>query len=258
MARPCCHGTATKISQEKTKITKTMQNDDTLHPVPIEAQPIGLFETPIVYCRLKQADELIPALTGAIRKRRQQTSGVQRSNHGGWHSESDMLDWGGAAAARLAHTAIALCKRMSHFEESTPGAFDWRVRMWANVTSPGGLNQLHAHPGNLWAAVLYLDMGEPEPGSGDNESEGGNHGGNFYVEDPRFPMAAMHNTGFRLKGLDGQPQQYQTELKVARGNLLVFPAWLRHGVRPYTGNRERISIAMNIDATPKSYPQGTG
>ena len=52
-------------------------------------------------------------------------------------------------------------------------------------------------------------------------------------------------------GIDSQPQQYEVEFKLGRGNLVVFPAWLRHGVRPYTGKRERISIAMNIDAQRK-------
>jgi hypothetical protein len=28
--------------------------------------------------------------------------------------------------------------------------------------------------------------------------------------------------------------------------LFVFPAWLQHGVCPYRGNRERISVAINF------------
>ncbi|MFL2854856.1 MAG: putative 2OG-Fe(II) oxygenase [Pseudohongiellaceae bacterium] len=39
---------------------------------------------------------------------------------------------------------------------------------------------------------------------------------------------------------------------ISRGNLIFFPAWLRHGVRPYSGNRERISIAPNIHCQPKN------
>jgi hypothetical protein len=27
---------------------------------------------------------------------------------------------------------------------------------------------------------------------------------------------------------------------------VVFPSWLSHGVRPYRGTRERISIAINF------------
>jgi hypothetical protein len=28
--------------------------------------------------------------------------------------------------------------------------------------------------------------------------------------------------------------------------LFVFPSWLQHGVRPYKGTHERISIAINF------------
>jgi hypothetical protein len=92
--------------------------------------------------------------------------------------------------------------------------------------------------------VLYLDMGDELESDEDV-------GGAFYVEDPRFPMAAMHNTAVRMIGVDGKPQQYEVEFKLERGKIVVFPAWLRHGVRPYSGKRERISIAMNIDARRK-------
>ena len=79
-------------------------------------------------------------------------------------------------------------------------------------------------------------------GYGDEVESDEDVGGAFYVEDPRFPMAAMHNTAVRIIGVDGKPQQYEEELKLERGNIVVFPAWLRHGVRPYTGKRERASL----------------
>jgi hypothetical protein len=30
------------------------------------------------------------------------------------------------------------------------------------------------------------------------------------------------------------------------GQLVLFPSWLAHAVRPYEGGRERISIAFNF------------
>ncbi len=214
------------------------------YAIKVKAQPLPLFETPIGFGELSDADALLDDLTAAISAKKVSSAGIKRSNEGGWHSETDMLEWGGAAAQKVAETAISVAKRMSHFEGASVDDFEWTATMWANVTPANGLNALHSHPGNLWAAVLYLDMGE--------EFEGSTHtGGNFYLEDPRFPMAAMHNTGFRMRGGDGLPQKYQVELKLARGNLIVFPAWLRHGVRTYLGSRERISVAINIDALPR-------
>ncbi len=45
-----------------------------------------------------------------------------------------MLEWGGAAAQKVAETAISVAKRMSHFEEASVDDFEWIATMWANVT----------------------------------------------------------------------------------------------------------------------------
>ena len=215
---------------------KVLQSYD----VKVKAQQLGLFETPVVYSELQGAEQLMIDLESAIRDKQSGDAGVKRSNIGSWHSDTDMLDWGGAAAEQLGNSAISVAKRMSHFLGSNADDLDWKVSMWANITPRGGLNHIHAHPGNLWAAVLYLDMG--------TSSDGDEVGGNFYLEDPRFPMCAMRETALRMMGVNGKPQQYEVDFSLARGNLIVFPAWLRHGVRPYSGSRERLSVAMNIDA----------
>lgn len=212
--------------------------------IKVQAQPVALFETPVAYATVTQAEDLSRDLLAAIELRRSQTPGIKRSNEGGWHSDTEMLQWGGAAAQKLADTAISVAKKMSHFEGAGVEDFDWQANMWANVTEAGGLNSLHAHPGNLWAAVYYLDLGRQADGEPDS-------GGNFYLEDPRFPLAAMHNPGFRLLDGQGRPQQVQTQLKLSEGNMIVFPAWLRHGVQVYRGGKQRISIAINIDAKPR-------
>lgn len=208
----------------------------------VEAQHVGVFETPIAYCRLTNSESLLTDLETEIRRQKTADAGLRRSNIGSWHSGTNMMQWGGAAAMRLAETTIGIAQRLTHFEDGTMDRYDWMVKMWANVMPAGGMNHLHAHPGNLWAAVLYLDMGD--------SAEEKDVGGAFYVEDPRFPMIAMRNTAVRLVSSDGKPQQYELEFNLQRGNLVVFPAWLRHGVRPYTGNRERLTVAMNIDARP--------
>lgn len=209
----------------------------------VKAAPQPFFETPVAHARLEGAENLVADLRAAIERRRAEDGGLKRSNHLGWHSDTAMLEWGGEAARRLSQTAVQVAKRMSAFKEGSVEDYDWRVSMWANVSPAGALNQLHVHPGNLWAAVFYVDMGaSPDEGAG----------GELYFEDPRFPMAAMHHTAFRFVGVDGRLQDYQPNLNLAQGEMVVFPAWLRHGVRPFHGARDRISIAMNIDAKARA------
>lgn len=197
----------------------------------VRAEQHGLFETTVLHAHLTAAEPMTAALEAAIRARRAADAGIARSNVGGWHSRTDMLDWGGAAAAKLADLAVRLAKRMSHFDGGEP---DWSVRMWANVSPPGALNMSHAHPGVLWAAVYYVACGE--------EGEGGE----LYLEDPRFPVPQMTLPGYRAIGADGLPQNPEHRIAPMRGDLVLFPAWMRHGVRPYVGAGERISIAMNL------------
>ncbi|KQN32160.1 hypothetical protein ASF00_05370 [Sphingomonas sp. Leaf34] len=213
----------------------------------VRAAQIGLYETPILHGRLADAAALTAALRSAICDRHAAMPSLARSNVGGWHSATDMLDWGGPAAVALADTAVKMAKRASHFDGRDPASLEWTVKMWANVSPPGALNMSHAHPGVLWAAVYYVDMGQP-PLSGEASGEAvGEAGGALFFEDPRFPVPFMRLPGFRLLGTDGQPQPIERRLPTEAGDLVLFPAWLRHGVRPHLGTGDRISIAMNID-----------
>jgi uncharacterized protein (TIGR02466 family) len=208
----------------------------------LKAQMMPLFETPVAIAKVEAPEGVIDALRDVILRRRAEDPGVVRSNIGGWHSDTDMLHWGGQAARQVADAAVRLAKRMSHFNETTVEDYDWPVEMWANVSGQGAANLAHTHPGNLWACVFYVDFG----GAPTEQT-----GGEFFLEDPRFPLTAMHTTAFRMKGVDGHAQQHMRDFRLEPGDMVIFPAWLRHGVLPYSGGRERISIAINIDAKLK-------
>lgn len=217
-----------------------MDNDDAFSEVMPAARMTGAFETVILYAKLENHAAMSEALARAIRERRATDPGIERSNVGGWHSDTDMLRWGGKAAAKLADTAVRLARGISHFESRKAQDVGWRVRMWANLSAPGGLNMPHTHPGNLWAAVYYVDMGRGESGEP--------NGGELMIDDPRFPMTLMRHAAFRPIGRDGQPQQPRVSFAPEAGDLVLFPAWARHSVSAHSGPGDRISIAMNLDA----------
>ncbi len=207
---------------------------DEFGAIRVRAEQLGLFETLVLHGRLSDHEPMTAALEAVIATRRGADQGIERSNVGGWHSATDMLGWGGPAATKLADLAIRMARRMSHFDGHASDRIDWSVRMWANVSPPGALNMSHAHPGVLWAAVYYVDAG------------GAEDGGELFLEDPRFPLPFATFPGFRAIGIDGKPQGVDHRIAPQRGDLILFPAWMRHGVRPNTGKRDRISIAMNI------------
>ncbi len=206
----------------------------------VNVQRFALFETPVAAAVLEGSEPMRAALEASIRARHAAHPGLERSNEGGWHSDTDMLHWAGEPARLLAEAAIGVARRMSDLGAEA-NDYEWPASMWANVSPPGALNSLHAHPGNVWAAVYYVAMGAAE----------GETAGALYLEDPRFPANAMRTPALRLLGSDGKPQLSQVVIGAQAGTLVVFPAWLRHGVRRHSGSGERISIAMNIDVRPK-------
>lgn len=210
------------------------------------SERLNLFPTPILKATPDQHERLNAALLESIAAERARSPGVNRSNLGGWHSDTNMAQWGGPAAEALAEFAAATAGgHMSDIEPAGKRKFNWVVEMWANINRPGDSNQLHCHPGCFWSAVYY-----PDPGGAEHKSGGGE----LILEDPRYPLAYMGISNLVLKGPDGEAMQSQVAVRPQAGLLVMFPSWLRHSVRPHRGDRERISIALNLSPVPEQPP----
>jgi hypothetical protein len=62
--------------------------------------------------------------------------------------------------------------------------------------------------------------------------------GRIELRDPRPAASYARMPGFTC----GQPML----IKPQPGMMLVFPAWIEHGVHPFQGEGRRISIAINV------------
>jgi uncharacterized protein (TIGR02466 family) len=202
------------------------------------AERLDLFPTPVLKARPPHAEALNRALLESIIRQRDSNPGVNRSNIGGWHSDTDMTSWGGEPARSLATFAVQeVSGHMVDVAAAGKRKFDWSIEMWANVSGPGDANQLHCHPAAYWSGVYY-----PDPGGAEEESGGGE----LVLEDPRYPLAYMTVPDLLIRLADQSPMHSQVAMRPAAGLLVLFPSWLRHSVRPHCGNRERISIALNL------------
>lgn len=203
-----------------------------------------LFETPLIFTELQGSAELNSRLLAVIEERRKaDPQGMAISNRLGWHSDTEMLEWGGEPAHRLMDTVIEVA---NHYTGDIGGKgrrrFIWVPEMWANVSGQGASNQLHSHPGSFWSAVYYVDDGYG--GSNDRSL-----GGELEIEDPRIPMINMEAPDLRFRPSKDSPAvPHDALIRPASGRLLMFPGWLRHAVKPYLGNGVRISVAMNLTA----------
>ncbi len=204
----------------------------------------GLFCTPVLTADLPDADGLVAELRRVILQRRGSHAGGNRSSEGGWQSDTEMLQWGGAAARQLGILMVQMCSRFTRDIGQTDPMrprFEWSGEMWANICPPGVGHESHTHPGSLWAAVFYVDDGLAE---GDNEDAAG-----FIVlQDPRNPTPVMYKPDLRFVEPDGGVYRSDQRIPPKAGRLIAFPAWVAHWVTPHRGRRDRISIALNTVA----------
>lgn len=197
-----------------------------------------LFATPVITVVVDDYASLNESLKVKIYDQERTDSGLQKSNFGGWHSKDDMMAWAPQESSTILQTAIAsITPYTSDVHPAGKRDFEFDANMWVNINRKGHANNGHTHPGCLWSGTYYVDSGH----DGDIDV-----GGEFIVEDPRFPMNAMYMPSLVTRGQDGKPQSAQHSIKPKSGMMVLFPSWLRHSVRPYLGNKDRISVAFNL------------
>lgn len=200
-------------------------------------QIVSLFATPIVLVDLPDAPQLNAELSRVILAREKSHPGTEHSNLGGWQSEWDMDRWGGAPAIKLLAVARNTASRITTDRAGNAVLVTWKANMWANINRTGHGNEFHSHPGSFWSAVYYVDDGGIE---GDPKL-----GGELEFMDPRGPGPAMYapHLAFGSAGLSVGANE---TIRPRTGRMVMFPAWVLHQVRPYRGNAQRISIALNL------------
>ena len=202
----------------------------------VEVTP--LFATPAVRFFMPEAATINPTLKQTILAREQSHPSTQHSNQGGYQSSWDMEQWGGEGLQRVLTHARNLADRLTSDRSGKPAKVPWKINCWANINRSGHGNEFHAHAGSFWSGTYYVDDG----GIGADPSLGGE----LEFLDPRGIGPAMYapNLAFAVPG--GLSVGASETIPPLAGALVLFPAWLYHQVRPYTGSATRISIAFNL------------
>lgn len=208
--------------------------------IPMNVVVRGLFATPVAALEVPDAETRNVQLRNSILKRKSEVPSVQASNAGGWHSDREILDWGGPDVAEILGMAQEMANRLTVNRQGAPAKADWAVTAWANVNGPGDGNVCHYHPGSFWSGAYYVDDG----GCSQNAALGGE----FEMLDPRGAGPGMHAPALKFAGEDGQSVGGAESILPRPGLLFMFPSWLFHQVRPYRGTDLRISIAFNLTA----------
>lgn len=190
---------------------------------------LTLFPTPLFVFELAGAEELNVRLIEEIHARKTGEASVQRSSDGGWHSAPDLFQRAEPAHRQLAESLLGILRKTS---ETIAPSIDWKraamhVDGWVNLSGKDDFHAPHDHPNALLSGSYYIDVGEVEADGGEIEFLSG-RAGNPHASFISVPMTWNF---YRVRPL--------------AGTALVFPSHLKHWVRPWRGQRERISVAFN-------------
>ena len=197
-----------------------------------------LFGSPLFEFVIQEKDKLNPILKRDIQKLVDESTGVNRSNQNGWHSESHLFKRK-ENSFRLLSKAIVDCVLLATKEivpDFDPRQFDIKAEGWMNLSGKGAYNSPHDHPSFMWSGVYYVAIPE-------NRKE---RSGLIEFLDPRTNILAnapeFASSWYFCPKVTITPKE---------GVMLIFPSYLRHWVYPNEEDENRISIAFNIKFSKK-------
>lgn len=105
------------------------------------------------------------------------------------------------------------------------------TQSWASINRKYSYHEQHHHCPNIWSGVYYVQAQEDDA-------------------QICFVNSNIINSSWPYKSekiYNNELNSSQTTCRVTNGMLLVFPSYLQHKVSQHMTERERISIAFNMD-----------
>jgi uncharacterized protein (TIGR02466 family) len=164
-----------------------------------------------------------------------QSRGEKKSNAGGWHSQTGLLEFLEELREPLVKQMIALADEATRHvlaeAGSPPMSVQWGFQAWANVSRGGDSHAAHTHPGATWSGVYYVDAGETDA----RESA------ELEIMDPCLARTTTFLSFALPSSIGVRPEP---------GLMVLFPSYVPHAVHVQKGNGTRISIAFNLRKEP--------
>jgi hypothetical protein len=130
---------------------------------------------------------------------------------------------------------LAVIGQLNGYDLKTLGQLQIFNDAWFHVTRRGGFFGLHNHPNASWSGVYCVDPGRHDAGKRDS--------GALTFVNPMI-ASAMHMDA----GIARIPPPFGLQLRsilLHPGQLVLFPSYVLHDVKPFEGEGERITIAFN-------------
>jgi uncharacterized protein (TIGR02466 family) len=192
-----------------------------------QPQGFNCYFTPFWVCDNPAAQAIKPGLMELVEQvqaHEKGTSDTNRSNRGGWRSNTLALRQAGL------YPLVPWLTKMVGQVVVTKHRY--RIDPWLNVHYQHGFNVRHTHPGAVLSGVYYISVPE---GSG-----------NLVIEDPRADAVFSRFDRFFKYCENDHLSHGVIKISPKEGRLVMFPAWLPHHVETSDSIEARISLPFNL------------
>lgn len=204
---------------------------------------MSLFAVPLLTCRHPTHERLNPGLKRYILEREQTGAANPRPytprNAAVYESDFNFFRDAEPHVQELKtfcwRQLLGMIGRLNGYDLTTLQQLQLYNDCWFHVTRRGGFFGLHNHPNASWSGVYCVDPGVHDP----NAKESGALG----LVNPVIASAMFRDAAVARMQM---PYGYNNvTLQLEAGQLVLFPSWVLHDVRPYEGPGERITVAFN-------------
>ena len=190
------------------------------------------FPTAVYSHDIPNAEKLNKSLIKHIKKWSKKDKGLKKTNRGGWHSTTDMhskLEYE-PLIQELMNVQDIICREEGYTADMYLG------NMWANINYPGCFNKDHTHPNADWSGVYYVQTPK--------------QCGTLEIFDPRYQANMLLPRQLSTKKIPPRLWR-QKKYEPVAGRIIVFPAWLTHGVEINQSKEKgekgwRVSVSFNF------------
>jgi Putative 2OG-Fe(II) oxygenase len=128
-----------------------------------------------------------------------------------------------------------LVARLNNYDMPTVNRLQIFNDSWFHITRRGGFFGLHNHPNASWSGVYCVDPGKSDPGKKSS--------GVLSFVSPMLQTGMYQDAG--NASLQLPYGNLVAQLTLVPGQLVLFPSWVLHDVKPFEGEGERVTIAFN-------------
>ncbi len=203
----------------------------------------ALFASPVASRMLNNAESLNAQLEQLLLSRESsqyenpQPTHIRQSEV--FESDFDLFRWPEPCIQTLRRFVLdsigQLVAELNGYSASDMAGMQLRNHTWFHITRHGGSFVAHNHPMASWSSVYCVRAGEPVA----NRVDSGvlrflDHrpGSNMFIDPANTQLRSPFNFG-------------HFSMRLAPGQLVIFPSYLVHEVAPFMGHDTRITIASN-------------